>query len=233
MKRVGSIICCEKCSRFEFHCHPERIEAAFRVKNPSIVFLGSMCDLFCDAAKGFLVTGGCGRFEGKYRTPAVFVQQWATFAPQHQYIVLTKSPQNIPPGWNDGVPNLWVGVSVTREHEQPDYKRAMTLLDRIKERRILCLEPILGPPVVVYSFAKFSWVIIGGLTGERKRERHSLDWVIRLVGDSQSGDVPVFLKRNLAPEVPLEYIMAHREYPPELAAVKGGSRDQDSETHLR
>jgi protein gp37 len=189
------------------------MDAPLKVKKPSIVFLGSMCDLFCEAALRFYETNGHG-------------MRWPYFlnGSPHQFVVLTKQPGNIPRGWNDDVPNLWVGVSVTREHEQPDYKRAMTLLDRIQERRILCIEPMLGPPVVIYPLTEFPWIILGGLTGARYPHAWGapgLDAVEKIVDEAERADVPVFLKKNLSPRIPLSYVMAHREYPPELAAVKG------------
>lgn len=229
-KRVGAIIGCEKCSRFEFHFHPERMDAPLKVKKPSIVFLGSMCDLFCDAAKDFVVEGDCGRFSGKYKTPAVFVQQWVTIASQHQYVVLTKRPENIPQGWNDDVPNLWVGVSMTCKNDGKDFAKRADLCERILNRRILCVEPLLGFPryyhcreyqTGIEDLHLVNWLIVGGLTGHGKQRPHCFDWVKLLVNDARMAGLPVFLKRNLAPEVPMEYIMEHRDYPPELAAVKG------------
>lgn len=217
-KRIGSIIACEKCSRFEFHFHPERMDAALKVKKPSIVFLGSMCDLFCDAAKDFVVEGDCGRFRGKYKNPGVFVQQWATIAPQHQYIVLTKSPQNIPWSWNESVPNLWVGVSDTGG---PAGKHLQNILLRKNlPRSILCFEPLLEEPMLD-DIGWFDWIIVGGLTGSRKRTL-SAESVKCIVGRCVKPDTPVFLKRNLSPEVPMAYIMGHRESPPELAEIRKG-----------
>lgn len=215
-KRVGAIIGCEKCARFEFHQHAERFCQPMKVNRPSIIFLGSMCDLFCGAAMGYVEQNPL-----RHCDPLKLPDRIRSM-PQHQFVVLTKSPQNIPQGWNDGVPNLWVGVSVTGGYVIGDWERdervQLKLLGRVNVRRILCLEPCLGN-VITNMFQAFNWIIVGGLTGGR-RELH-LDAVRRIVLIGQENSIPVFLKRNLAPEVPMEYVLAHREYPPELAGAKG------------
>ena len=158
-----------------------------------------------------------------FSSPVDAVRVLVGMSPQHQFVVLTKRPETIPPGWNDDVPNLWVGISDTCRYGNDDRLRRV-FLKRIMKRRVLCIEPLLGYPEVA-QLDDYDWVIVGGLTGNttlRPLPETMLHWVECVMADCESQEVPVFLKRNLAPEVPMQYIMAHREYPPELAEVKGG-----------
>lgn len=67
--------------------------------------------------------------------------------PQYTYLILTKRPEriewNLPDDWNDGYPNVWLGVSA--ENQEQANKRIPALLNTPAAIRFVSAEPLLGP----------------------------------------------------------------------------------------
>jgi protein gp37 len=157
--------------------HPQALSAPLSWRQPRLVFVNSMSDLF------------------HARVPLDFVREvFAVMAatPQHTYQVLTKRAARLRKvadqlDWPD---NLWMGVSV----ENSD------ALDRVDDLRgvpaavrFLSCEPLLGPLDDI-NLDGIDWVIAGGESGSGHRPLDP-EWVIDLRNACQSAQVPFFFKQ--------------------------------------
>jgi protein gp37 len=120
------------------------------------------------------------------------------------YQILTKRPENIPemlpPDWDDGYPNVWLGVSV----ESPDYLWRIDNLARTPASlRFISFEPLLAEIRLSEHYRQlihdaFSWSILGGESGNEKgyyRYRPSeISWYQNLIYDHPR-NTAIFLKQ--------------------------------------
>lgn len=157
--------------------HENALDAPRRWRQPRLVFVNSMSDLF------------------HARVPLEFVQRvFAVMAatPHHTYQLLTKrstrlrrlAPQ-LP--WP---PNVWMGVTV----EDTD---AIGRVDDLREVpaavRFLSCEPLLGP-LAGLNLNGIDWVIAGGESGPDARAVESA-WIIELRDACTAAGVPFFFKQ--------------------------------------
>jgi protein gp37 len=128
-----------------------------RIKQPSIIFVNSMSDLFHPAAKD------------EWRDEAFDIMANVN---RHIYQILTKRPDvaaeyfSRRPYLNpQEMPHIWLGVSVERE----DAKwRIDSLRDLPTSTRFLSIEPLIGP-VGTLNLESIDWVITGGESGPGAR----------------------------------------------------------------
>lgn len=206
--------------------YPHRLDEPLRRKKPSVIFLGSMGDLFDPA------------FPDEFRD-RVFATVAA--APQHTFMVLTKRVEEmrryfttcdmrgesiirqmvVPrghiktlPEWP--LPNLWLGVTVTNQADADE--RIPLLLYTPAVHRFVSVEPMLGPVDLTgglgFSYSQTdtgeTWVvpavnlvIVGGKTpGKPLHEQHGLEW------NTELGPIDYLRSlrdRCLAVGVPLHY----------------------------
>jgi protein gp37 len=165
--------------------HPHALSIPPRWRQPRLVFVNSMSDLF------------------HARVGTDFVARvWAVMAatPQHTYQVLTKRPERlarvlaavrekIQPGtWP--LPNVWLGTSVESDRyaRRADYLRAAPA-----QVRFLSLEPLLGP-LPGLRLTGIDWVIVGGESGPGHRPV-SPQWVRDLRDRCLAQGIPFFFKQ--------------------------------------
>lgn len=148
--------------------HPGRLNEIDKMKNTSIIFLGSVTDLWDKEVKP------------EWRTK---IWQRVILNRYHQFIILTKQPQNISVNdcdkylVNKKMPdNFWVGVSIDNIHDMTRWV-ALSQKEYIKNK-IISFEPVLNfnqifTPVNslerifrVYGMPK--WFIVGALTKSDK-----------------------------------------------------------------
>ena len=94
--------------------------------------------------------------------------------PNLDWLLLTKRPTNIakmlPPDWNDGYPNVWLGTT-TEDAER--YRERWPILARIPAaRRFISYEPAIGPlgPININNTNGLpDWIICGGESGGHAR----------------------------------------------------------------
>lgn len=117
--------------------YPHRLDEPRHRKKPSIIFLGSMGDLFDPA------------FPDEFRD-RVFMT--TLLARQHTFLLLTKQVENMHRYFSDPdrasaiflvQPNLWLGVTVTNQADADE--RIPLLLDTPAAHRFVSVEPMLGP----------------------------------------------------------------------------------------
>ena len=136
---------------FALTLHPGTLEDPLRWRNPRVVFVNSMSDLFHpDVPDSFVEQV----FDVMSRTP------------QHTYQVLTKRAKRLSASaarfdWPD---NLWLGVSV-------ETQRYAFRLDHLRtvpvSVRFVSAEPLLGP--LDLELEGIDWLIAGGESGPRAR----------------------------------------------------------------
>lgn len=133
---------------FDLKLRPHKLSDPKRLKEPSLIFVNSMSDLFWD------------QITDAYRD---LVLDTIEATPQHQYQVLTKRPENmlryskrrkLPP-------NFWAGSTI--ENQRWFDKRMPLLLQVDAEIRFVSAEPLIG--AIRGDWSGIHWVITGGESG--------------------------------------------------------------------
>ncbi len=171
---------------FGITLHDDQVALPLKWRNPRVVFVNSMSDLFHP------------------RVPDEFVTKvWATMAAtqKHTYQILTKRHQRLPQlvtrlTSRFGVlPNVWLGVSV--ENQEWAERRIPLLLKTPAAVRFLSCEPLLGSVSIsrwLTQATDIHWVIVGGESGPVHRP-FSLEWARALRDECLAADVPYFFKQ--------------------------------------
>jgi protein gp37 len=162
---------------FKVTLHPDVIELPKRWREPRLIFVNSMSDLFHE------------------RVPMEFIQRvFATMrdCPQHTFQILTKRSARLRklaknlewPG------NVWMGVSVEDERV---VHRVADLQCVPANVRFLSCEPLIGP-LDNLSLAGIHWVIVGGESGPGARPM-KIEWIRSIFRQCRKCKVPFFFKQ--------------------------------------
>ncbi len=162
---------------FDVAVHEAALEEPLRWRQPRLVFVNSMSDLFHSSV------------------PARFIE--AVFAVmnranQHTFQVLTKRPDRVRllEGRIRWTPNIWLGVSI----ESDRWLGRQAMLARSGARtRFLSLEPLLGP-LPGLDLRGIDWVIVGGESGPGARPIQA-EWVREIRDGCVRDNVPFFFKQ--------------------------------------
>ena len=162
---------------FEVVVHESVLQEPLKWKNPSLVFVNSMSDLFHKAV------------------PIDFVQsvfEVMNQASQHTFQVLTKRPGRVKQidARLDWAPNIWLGTSIESERWQDRLDRLKSTGARTK---FLSLEPLLGP-LPDLDLTGIDWVIVGGESGPGARPMDA-EWVREIRDNCVDSEVPFFFKQ--------------------------------------
>src|SRR5688500_2922840 len=164
-------------NEFELTLHPHVLEVPLRWKQPQMIFVNSMSDLFHEAV------------------PESYIQRvFETMrrAHWHQFQVLTKRSQRLRKlscqiEWP---PNVWMGVSI----ETAKYKFRIADLQVTSARiRFLSLEPLIGE-LGELDLEGIDWVIVGGESGPGARPMQR-EWVLDIRRQCVAAAVPFFFKQ--------------------------------------
>lgn len=137
---------------FALTVHPDTLDIPYRWRQPRLVFVNSMSDLFHPDV------------------PVAFIEQVFEVmrdTPRHTYQVLTKRSKRLRDvaadlEWPE---NIWMGVSV----ESARYRFRIDHLRQVPAAvRFISAEPLLGPLGAV-DLTGIDWVIAGGESGPRSR----------------------------------------------------------------
>ncbi|MDF1597616.1 MAG: phage Gp37/Gp68 family protein [Acidimicrobiia bacterium] len=162
---------------FRLTLHPEVLDLPRSWRQPRVVFVDSMSDLFHPDV------------------PLEFIQQVFDVmgdTPQHTYQVLTKRSQGLKKVASqlDWPANVWMGVSV----ENDKYRFRIDHLREVPAAvRFLSLEPLLGP-LATLDLAGIDWVIVGGESGPRARPMDPM-WAEDIRDQCLAAGVPFFFKQ--------------------------------------
>jgi protein gp37 len=162
---------------FDLRLWPDRLQQPLRWRQPRMVFVNSMSDLFHE------------------EIPDNFVEQVfevMAAADHHTFQVLTKRPERavaLAPTlrWPD---NLWMGVSVENRRF---VRRADLLRDLPARIRFISAEPLLGP-LTNLNLADIDWLIAGGESGPRHRPA-KIEWFRELRDRCRAERVCFFFKQ--------------------------------------
>src|SRR3989344_268653 len=166
---------------FDLRFWPERLELPLKWKQPRLIFVNSMSDLF------------------HKDVPDDYI--WKVFetmckAKHHMFQVLTKRSDRLCQ-WTasnfSSVPkHIWLGVSV--ESQQYTF-RIKDLQKTPAQTRFLSIEPLIGPVDLDESLLQgIHWVIVGGESGHRARKMDP-EWVYNIRKKCLQYDVPFFFKQ--------------------------------------
>jgi protein gp37 len=162
---------------FRLTLHPEALELPLRWRQPQMVFVNSMSDLFHRGVPEEFIA----------RVFAVMQQ-----ASHHTFQVLTKRAERLASlaprlPWP---PNVWAGVTV----EDADYVGRIDLLKQVPAAvRFVSLEPLLGP-IDRLPLSGIHWVIVGGESGPGARPMRA-EWVHAVRDQCVAARVPFFFKQ--------------------------------------
>lgn len=162
---------------FEVTLHPDLLDVPRKWRQPRVVFVNSMSDLFHEdipdeyIARVFATMREC---------------------PQHTFQVLTKRAERLA-SLADKLPwpaNVWMGVSVedARVASRIDGLRAVPAAVRF-----LSLEPLIGP-LDNLALQGIDWAIVGGESGPRARPMKR-EWVTSILRQCRAAGVAFFFKQ--------------------------------------
>jgi protein gp37 len=162
---------------FKVTLQPDLLDVPFHWREPRIVFVNSMSDLFHE------------------KVPLNYIKKvfdTMVRCPQHTFQILTKRSQRLSEV-SPELPwpaNIWMGVSV--ENKQ--------VLDRIADLkavpaavRFLSCEPLIGP-LENLPLEGIDWVIVGGESGPGARPMKR-EWVLSIHRQCKVAGVPFFFKQ--------------------------------------
>jgi protein gp37 len=162
---------------FRLTLQPDLLNQPLRWKEPKLVFVNSMSDLFHE------------------EIPLGYIQrvfQVMTKADWHVFQILTKRAQRLVELASelDWPANVWMGVSV----ENQDHVSRIDYLRRVPAAvRFLSVEPLLGP-IADLPLEDIHWVIVGGESGPGARPIKA-EWVRDIRDRCRSFRVPFFFKQ--------------------------------------
>jgi protein gp37 len=162
---------------FQVTLHPDLLDIPRRWRQPRVVFVNSMSDLFHDDI------------------PLAYIQRvFATMrdCPHHTFQVLTKRSERLAElapqlPWPS---NVWMGVSI----EDARVLRRVCDLQRVPAAvRFLSLEPLIGP-LEALPLEGIHWAIVGGESGPKARPMKR-EWVTSIFRQCRAARVPFFFKQ--------------------------------------
>jgi protein gp37 len=162
---------------FRVTLHNDLLELPAKWKQPRLVFVNSMSDLFHE------------------EVPLDFIQRvFDTMArcPQHTFQVLTKRSQRLREvadklTWP---PNVWMGVSIEDDRV---IHRVHDLQQTPASVRFLSCEPLIGP-IDALPLDEIHWVIVGGESGPKARAMKP-EWVESILNQCSLAGIPFFFKQ--------------------------------------
>lgn len=162
---------------FKLTLHDHALEIPLHWKQPQMIFVNSMSDLF------------------HKEVPLEFIQKvfyTMTKASWHTFQVLTKRSDKLLELDNELLwpENVWMGVSVENE----DYTFRIDHLRKTHAgTKFLSLEPLLGP-LEGLNLSGIHWVILGGESGPGARPIQET-WAISIRDQCLNANVPFFFKQ--------------------------------------
>ena len=166
-------------NEFEVTVHKDLLEVPLDIKQPKMIFVNSMSDLF-----------------HKDVPDAIIVKVFETMNKAHWHIfqVLTKRPERVLAMDQAGLlkwsPNIWMGTTVEND-------KYIDRIDKLRETKanikFLSCEPLLGSLKDI-SLEKIDWVIVGGESGPKSREM-KMEWVLELKDLCEKDGVAFFFKQ--------------------------------------
>lgn len=166
-------------NEFEVTVHKDLLEVPLDIKQPKMIFVNSMSDLFHKDVPDDII---------------IKVFETMNKAYWHTFQVLTKRPERVLEMDQAGLlkwsPNIWMGTTV----ENDKYVDRIDKLRGTKANiKFLSCEPLLGSLKDI-SLKEIDWVIVGGESGPKSREMKK-GWVLELKDLCEKDGVAFFFKQ--------------------------------------
>ena len=166
-------------NEFEVTVHKDLLEVPLDIKQPKMIFVNSMSDLFHKDVPDDII---------------IKVFETMNKAHWHTFQVLTKRPERVLAMDQDGLlkwsSNIWMGTTV----ENDKYIDRIDKLRKTKANiKFLSCEPLLGSLKDI-SLEEIDWVIVGGESGPKSREIKK-EWVLELKELCEKYGVAFFFKQ--------------------------------------
>ena len=175
LQRMGQI---DYRNGFKFTYQPHRLLEPIHWKNPVMIFVNSMSDIFYDDMNFDYVDK---------------IMNTINKAPWHVYQLLTKRADKMVDYFKNGgvLPqNAWMGVTV----ENDETKSRIAKLRKVKAGvRFISFEPLVGD-VGKLNLKGIHWAIVGGESGTQARPMEK-EWVINIKEQCKEQGVPFFFKQ--------------------------------------
>jgi protein gp37 len=167
---------------FDLRLVPEKLAEPLRWRNPKMIFVNSMSDLF---------------HENVPEDYVVAVANVMVAANWHTYQVLTKRSDRLQKLLNNSLrfaanqEHIWWGVSV--ENRKYGLPRIENLQNTCAAMRFLSVEPLLDD-LGKFDLGGIDWVIVGGESGPGARPMKR-EWVVSVRDQCRREGVPFFFKQ--------------------------------------
>jgi protein gp37 len=167
---------------FDLRLVPEKLAEPLRWRNPKMIFVNSMSDLFHESVPDEYVLA---------------VAEVMVAAKWHTYQVLTKRSERLRELLNSSLrfatnqKHIWWGVSV--ENRKCGLPRIENLRNAQAAMRFLSVEPLLED-LGKFNLKGIDWVIVGGESGPGARPMKR-EWVVSVRDQSKRARVPFFFKQ--------------------------------------
>ena len=167
---------------FDLRLVPEKLAEPLRWRNPKMIFVNSMSDLFHEnVPEDYVVAVAKVMVEAKW----------------HTYQVLTKRSDRLRELLNSSLrfaanqKHIWWGVSV--ENKKYGLPRIENLQNAHAAMRFLSVEPLLED-LGNFNLKGIDWVIVGGESGHGARPMKK-EWVVSVLDECKREGVPFFFKQ--------------------------------------
>lgn len=166
-------------NEFDVTVHKDLLEVPLDIKQPRMIFVNSMSDLFHKDVPDDII---------------IKVFETMNKAHWHTFQVLTKRPERVLAMDQAGLlkwsSNIWMGTTV----ENDKYVDRIDKLRKTKANiKFLSCEPLLGSLKDI-SLEEIDWVIVGGESGPKSREMKK-EWVLELKDLCEKDGVAFFFKQ--------------------------------------
>lgn len=166
-------------NEFQITVHNDLLEVPLDIKQPKMIFVNSMSDLFHKDVPD---------------TTIIKVFETMNKAYWHTFQVLTKRPERVHAMDQAGLlkwsPNIWMGTSVENDKY---FDRLDELRNTKANIKFLSCEPLLGSLKDI-SLEQIDWVIVGGESGPKAREMKK-EWVLEIKDLCEKYGVAFFFKQ--------------------------------------
>jgi protein gp37 len=166
---------------FDLTLRPERLQRPLGWRNPRMIFVNSMSDLFHKEIPNAFIGSVFDTMERAH---------WHTFQILTKRSSLMRNFLRRRYGQNRGPSHMWFGVSVEDGSKK---SRISHLQDAPAGVRFLSIEPLIGP-VGALDLTGIDWVIVGGESGPGARPMER-EWVREVRDQCRDGKVAFFFKQ--------------------------------------
>lgn len=162
---------------FKVTLQPDLLDVPLHWREPRIVFVNSMSDLFHE------------------KVPLEYIKKifdTMVKCPQHTFQILTKRSRRLSEvaGELPWPANIWMGVSI---EDKQVLNRIADLMAVPAAVRFLSCEPLMGP-LDNLPLGGIHWVIVGGESGPGARPMKR-EWVLSIHRQCKAAEVPFFFKQ--------------------------------------